>query len=367
MPRLIFANQLRGLAAIFVVLTHLVGMFWVERDLVSVTTGFPPHGGSPPDALLSVFTQPWLNFGPLGVAVFFLISGLVIPMSLVQHSRLTFLLARLLRIYPTYIVALLLQLGALYAISRYWGHPFAYSAGGIFANLALAPDVLRQPRIDPVAWTLVIELKFYVLAMLFAPLLLRGSVVALFAIAGVLLAGNLLAPWIHLPAAAGFDSTCLVFLLIGVLFNYRLRGLIGVPGLLAGIAAMLALFLACWWFSALRWQITFVPLNYFYALGIFGVAFMARSYFRPFGVLDFLARISFPLYVVHFLLGMSMLDVLMQPLALDYAVALPITLALLIALATLLQVTVEGWSIAMGRALSRPAAMARRRAAMVST
>jgi len=158
-----------------------------------------------------------------------------------------------------------------------------------------------------------------------------------------------------------------VFLLIGVLFNYRLRGLIGVPGLLAGIAAMLALFMGCWWFSALRWQITFIPLNYFYALAIFGVAFMARSYFRPFGVLDFLARISFPLYVVHFLLGMSMLDVLMQPLALDYAVALPITLALLIALATLLQVTVEGWSIAMGHALARPAAMARRRAALVST
>ncbi len=53
--------------------------------------------------------NPWFMPGPFGVALFFLISGLVIPFSFDRHRTGAFLLARLLRIYPTYLAALLIE------------------------------------------------------------------------------------------------------------------------------------------------------------------------------------------------------------------------------------------------------------------
>jgi len=355
MPRLIFANQLRGLAALCVVLTHLVGVFWMERDLVSLATASPAQVGSPPAALLGLFTHRYLNFGPLGISVFFLISGLVIPISLAQHSRISFTLARLLRIYPTYVAALLFQVGVVFAVARYWGNPFPHSISGFLANALLIQDFVGVPRIDPISWTLNVELKFYLLMMLLAPLIRRGSVATLFALAGVLLASNVLAPWTHLSGIAGVESMFLVFMLNGVLFNYRWRGLIGRAAFLVASAAMLTIFLACWWFSILRWQFWLIPVNYFYGIAIFGTAYVFRNRFRPILLLDLLADISFPLYVIHFLGGLSLLKLLTLRFGLDYPVALAITLPALLALATLMHVTIESRTIAMGRALARSA------------
>jgi len=305
--------------------------------------------------LLGLFTHRYLNFGPLGISVFFLISGLVIPISLTQHSRISFMLARLLRIYPTYIAALLFQVGVVFVAARYWGTPFSHSIFGFFVSALLIQGFVGASSIDPVSWTLSIELKFYMLMMLLAPLIRRGSVPALFALAGVLLASNVLAPWTHMPGVAGVEAMFLVFMLNGVLFNYRWRGLIGLAAFLAASAAMLAIFLTCWRFSILRWQFWVVPVNYFYGIAIFGTAYVFRNRFRPIPLLDFLADISFPLYVIHFLGGLSLIMLLMLRFGLDYLVALAITLPALLALATLLHVTIESRTIAMGRALAQSA------------
>ncbi len=79
MPRLIFANQLRGLAALCVVGSHLVAVFWAMRDVVGIATASPPQPGDGPP-FLGLFLLTWFNLGPFGVGIFFLISGLVIPM-----------------------------------------------------------------------------------------------------------------------------------------------------------------------------------------------------------------------------------------------------------------------------------------------
>jgi len=352
MPRLIFANQLRGLAVLCVVLTHLVGVFWIERDLTSTATASPILTNDPPAALLGLFTHRYLNFGPLGLAIFFLISGFVIPFSLAAHGRVSFMFARLLRIYPTYIVALLFQVGIVAAAASYWGISSPLSVGAVIANALLIQSVAGTPAIDFVSWSLVVELKFYVLMMLLAPLIRRGSVTTLFALTAALLVGNLLMPWLRLPITTGSDTVFLVFMIVGVLFNFHWRGLIGSPILASAIVGMLALFLACWWHSVLRFQFWFIPANYFYALAIFGTAYAFRARFRPVGMLDFLAKISFDLYVLHFLLGISLLKFLMLRAGLGYFPALGITLLVLFALAWLLHIIVEVRMIAMGRNLA---------------
>ena len=67
--RLVFANQLRGLAALSVVFGHMIAVYWGARDVVAAFTATPLQLG-PPSALYPFIVRPWLNLGPLGVAVF---------------------------------------------------------------------------------------------------------------------------------------------------------------------------------------------------------------------------------------------------------------------------------------------------------
>ena len=160
MPRLIFANQLRGVAALCVVFSHLVGVYWGMRDYVGLASASPVQPGPVPD-IFAVASYPWFNFGPFGVGLFFLISGFVIPFSLDRHSRASFLAARLLRIYPTYVAALCLELAVLQAAALYWQRPFPYGDATVLWNLLLLNSQTGHPSIDLVNWTLVVELKFY--------------------------------------------------------------------------------------------------------------------------------------------------------------------------------------------------------------
>ncbi len=103
--KVVFADQLRGLAALLVVLSHMFNVYPFAQGIVSATAAVPPVQ-TPLLWISLAVTQSWINFGPFGVGLFFLVSGFVIPFSLRRHGRGTFLLARALRIYPTYWAAL---------------------------------------------------------------------------------------------------------------------------------------------------------------------------------------------------------------------------------------------------------------------
>jgi peptidoglycan/LPS O-acetylase OafA/YrhL len=359
--RLIFANQLRGLAAFSVMLSHLIGVFWAERSVVAAATSSPAQPGDVP-SLFWLVAHPWFNFGPFGVAIFFLISGLVIPISLGVHSRPSFLLARILRIYPTYLAALAVDLGVVWAGSRYWGLPFGHSAHTILANALLIQDFLAEPSIDLVNWTLCIELKFYLLMALLASAIRGGSVAALFAVAAGALAFNLAAStpllasvaaaWPGLIDVVSHESFYVVFMLIGVIFNYRLRGLLSLHALFASVAGLLLLFVACWRSGALAGQYPVVTANYVYALALFGALFMLRRWIRETRPLDALAAVSYPFYLIHGLVGYSLLKVLMLAGGLGYVAALAITVPIVLAVATILHLGVERWSIVVGKRLA---------------
>jgi peptidoglycan/LPS O-acetylase OafA/YrhL len=362
MPRLIFANQLRGIAALCVAGSHLVGVFWAMRDFVGLATATPLQGGLPPPGLFGVFAHTYLNFGPLGVGLFFLISGLVIPISLDQHSRASFLLARLLRIYPTYLAALLIEMAVLRANAAYWGEPFPYGGWTIASNALLIYNTVGQPSIDLVNWTLCVELKFYLLMLLMASRIRRGSAASVLLMGCVLVAANVAIAWPPLAAhiarpdlveTFSTESVFIVFMLIGVLFNFHLRGLLPLPRLAASVAVMTGLFLASWTQSAIRAQVPVVTVNYLYALAIFAGLFFLRRHARPLPPIDFLAAISFPLYLLQSLIGYSALKLAMLRFGLSYGLALCLTLAILVGLATLLHRTVERGTIALGKRLRR--------------
>lgn len=150
--RLAFADGLRGLAALWVVLFHL-------------------SEGRHIDSLKAVLPA-WLNLalfdaGDLGVAMFFALSGFVmaltLPNGLNNHTQAThFMARRLTRLTPPYYLAIALTLILGWVKLRATGGGWVWPGWeSVLANMAYLQGLLSIPDINSVFWTLCIELQFY--------------------------------------------------------------------------------------------------------------------------------------------------------------------------------------------------------------
>jgi len=113
--------------------------------------------------LYSVF-----KFGFLGVNLFFLISGFVIFASASNRTAIQFAILRWIRLYPTYWTAIIFTTVIHYL---YLGESYDISIRQFIANLTMLNHYLGIENIDPVYWTLQLELQFYICIFL---LLLTG-------------------------------------------------------------------------------------------------------------------------------------------------------------------------------------------------
>lgn len=97
--------------------------------------------------------------GYLGVHLFFVISGIVITMT-VQRSRdaFEFCARRLARLCPAFFVAMPLT----FAVTWLVGIPeFGTNLGDLLANFSMIPGDLHHKAVDGVYWSLAVEIKFY--------------------------------------------------------------------------------------------------------------------------------------------------------------------------------------------------------------
>lgn len=355
MNKFVFANQLRGIAAILVVMTHYFGVYFGAQPLVAALTFSPNFHFSP---------APWVHYfelpyqGPLGVALFFLISGFVIPFSLQQLSLPGFLLRRGFRIFPTYLACLGVGLLAIYVGARLWGLEFTHSPGALLANATLTHNLLGIASIDEVNWTLAIEIKFYLIAAALSGAIFRKSVSWLL----IFLALVPLCTWIVgvVPSPPQFfalvrgatggvmDLNYIIFMMVGIVFHQHVSGLISRNELFARAALILAVFSFNWSIGPQRAQFPSVTINYYCAVLIFAASYFARGFFKPFKILDFFASISYPLYCVHALLGYSLLKMLMHR-QIGFGVAVLIVLPCVTLLAFAIHKKIETTSDRFGR------------------
>ncbi|HTD04663.1 acyltransferase [Undibacterium sp.] len=337
----VFANQLRAVACLCVITVHLIGVFWAARDVVSGHI-FAPEILGPQSRIFPFISYSHFNLGPFGVALFFLISGFVVPMSINNAARGRFLAARALRIYPTYILCLLIGLVAVYCSSRYWNLPFTWTANNVWENALLLKGIGLN-SIDMVNWSLAIELKFYLLVCVLAVWIRKGRILPLLVLTVcVLLAVD------YLP----YDFIFMPYLFIGTLFSYHYQLKISGHQLAWSAVLMMGLWTAVWPRSVLAEQFPIVTLNYFYALAIFGIAYAYRGLFVPLRGLDFVAAISYPLYAVHPLLGYASIRFLMDH-NIAYVWALALSVALIFGVAYLVHRAVELPTMRLGKQVLR--------------
>ncbi len=95
----------------------------------------------------------------IGVSLFFLISGWLMPPMLKKYSRPLFLLNRFLRIFPMLVIAVLLAA----VIQYYGGDKTTLDKAGILATATLTTTLTGKPLTLGVVWTLIIEFEFYLL------------------------------------------------------------------------------------------------------------------------------------------------------------------------------------------------------------
>jgi peptidoglycan/LPS O-acetylase OafA/YrhL len=324
--RLEFANALRGLAALSVVIGHYNGFFFGSAALIGTMTNSPaPLREASPmlDAWHAFFEAIPLSGGEFGVALFFLISGFVIPMSLEKYDWRGFLVGRVMRIYPTYFAGFTVTLVALWVAGSLYGRPFPFDAGAVLIHYVPGlRDVTWSPHIDYVIWTLEIEVRFYAVCALASIWLRRGDF-RVFAIplvlAGCAIAIQMLLPgWYGSHALAyrlGYVFTTvarfLAFMFIGVAFCYHYRRRLGTIALATISSALLVL---CWvlWRKAndtLSWE---VGRSFAFALAVFSVSYAYSHRWPSSRILDFFADVSYPLYLVHGVAGYVSLRIMME-------------------------------------------------------
>ena len=256
-------------------------------------------------------------YGWLGVEVFFVISGFVIPYSLHRAGyRLSyypkFILKRLVRLDPPYLVslALIILLGVAYGF--YAGRAVEVEGAGLgWARVLLHLGYLNmffdEAWLNPAFWTLAIEFQYYLLIGLLFPLLgsrrrgLRLGALALFS-APAFYAEHGVLPESGAPLSS-FIFYFIFLFVMGVVTFQRRAGLAG----RGEWAVLLAL-------SAAGALLT-VGLVATLA-GLFAVAVIS-SYDRKNFVSDFFGNISYSLYLLHWPVGHLTLSLLGAKLAAD--------------------------------------------------
>ena len=181
--RILELDGLRACAAISLVLFHFTHVYSVK------------YGFSSPLGFV------W-NYGAYGTEMFFILSGFVNSMSLLRRNRPgDFLAARVIRIVPMFV---LLVAANAWICTRAPLSSESYTYPQLLANLTLIPKVFGYECLDPVMWTLQIEMLFYGL-LVGVYFLTRRMERAVYGWAPVLMLSAVLCP--HLdgqgPAAAG--------------------------------------------------------------------------------------------------------------------------------------------------------------------
>lgn len=158
-------DTLRGVAALSVCLFHYIckTIDYVKNETV-----------------LGIF-----EYGHYGVQMFFIISGIVIPVSMIignyqYASWLQFLKKRFVRIEPPYLISILIAVAYLYirnfipSVSN--PDNLVPSFSTVFFHLGyLVPFIEGVKWINPVYWTLAIEFQYYLCLSLMFPLLLSND------------------------------------------------------------------------------------------------------------------------------------------------------------------------------------------------
>jgi len=167
--RYVELDSLRGLAALIVVLHHLLLSWDIETE--------------PTSAICRIFLDLVNPLGPEAVILFFVLSGFVLSLPAVNgkpQSYFTFITRRVFRIYVPYLAALAISVMTSFCLSSHlthsiwvrscWSGPVTWRL--IWQHVMLL-GVYDTTRFDPPIWSLVYEMRISLFFPLLCAIVLR--------------------------------------------------------------------------------------------------------------------------------------------------------------------------------------------------
>ncbi len=377
-------DGLRGFLALWVLAAHILCWCGIVESAVPAKLRYP-----------------WTQFisGQAAVEVFMILSGFAI--SYLLHGRkqsyLDFMKGRFFRIYPVYLICLILGVLSSYLVpfilgTASWGgsvyhdygagpyaassaHPLAH----LFWHLTLLNGLVPQ-HVLPYsttaflmpAWSITLEWQYY----LVAPFLARGVKSGLVVLGVVALLGlRFSTPWAN--PLLGFLPAQLPLFLIGIgsyhLYKwFHTSGRPRSPLFALPVAGMLVVIMLAPHFHAITlalWSIIFGSV-FVRGTDLFSGALALVSRFLLLPGMQFFGKISYSIYLIHWPLILGLLALLLkirpatsdfQAAAIMFVVAVPVILGA----AVVLHYTVEAPGMAFGKRLvSRSRAQAEEKLAM---
>jgi exopolysaccharide production protein ExoZ len=350
-PRVFFTlvDQLRGVGALLVVYSHLVANFLQERN----RTWIP---GQIVDVFLLDPLNAELNFGWIGVALFFFVSGFVVTSAASRENARTYAVRRLLRIYPPVFVLALLVAVISYSGTLVPGLESVPTLPQVLLGASLANYlILGSPVLIAVGWTLVIEMFFYIGLFATRPLLHRAPALVTLVMLVASLAMAALSTQLGTPFALAASFAAFVpLLLLGQITFFARMSLI--PHWQSGVLLLAAW--AAFVFGMHRTSSLFAsPENSFMANAalaffVFVAAVLLEGRLKPARLLAVVARRSYSLYLLHVPVGFTLLMVFVDQLDMPYTVALVLALLATAGATEIMYRFIERPSIQLGRHLT---------------
>jgi peptidoglycan/LPS O-acetylase OafA/YrhL len=288
--RYVFVDALRGVAAVAVVICHLFHHRWL---FLSTESG-----------AFRIIADV-ASYGARGVQIFFVISGFVIAHSL-RRTTLNargignFILRRQVRLDLPYwaTIACMLLLAAIERLMPFIRHPaYLPTPGDLLLNMTYLHMIFDRKAVLGVAWTLCIEIQFYLFFVLLIALTTRRPMVerisrltlgAVFATGVVFLAFNpapgMVRPWM-LHYWPYFAAGTLAYWSVRRWIPLWVFPMFCVP------------FAASWFWSDLP-SCTIAGIATAAALYLVGLTGQLTSLWHGRGF-QYLGRISYSLYLVH--------------------------------------------------------------------
>lgn len=275
------------------------------------------RGFSPDDHFSPVFYGYIANFvkyNSLAVNLFFMISGFVILMSSEHASPLSFVRSRILRLYPAYWFCCTLSFVLTFAFIN---HIFHLTVPRYLLNMSMFNGFFGVGFVDGVYWTLLVELKFYLLILLVLLLGRMRSIEWILAgwlflsIVQTFLGSHLVEKYLITNFASFFISGCLFYRISKLGFSWPrlIMLLLTIP---VGIHyELLALNDRAAHFTGLVFHREMVGLICLSFYLLFMLVILPRSISVGYARLSrLLGSLSYPIYLIHLNVGMVLFNLI---------------------------------------------------------
>lgn len=292
---------LRGIASFLVVYDHLfaqAGIIWFGKVFF------------PTDIIRKYITVPAgiiQDFGWFGVVLFFLISGFLITHVSLRESQLEFIIRRIFRIYPPLIVAILIAILATWVQGGQLFKLSEYLISFTLFNYWIPPQKIPLG----VAWTLIIEILFYLMIFLVVPILKKkpwAAILVEFTLVTVVLATCRIFGTAYFLFSASFSY--LPYLIAGQLiyllharkisFNtFGLYTLINYILIYSEIRSLYPQFLTA--------ENSYL-ISFLYAYVVFFITLLLRGHIFPSRLNRFASDSSYSIYLYHGTIGFLLID-----------------------------------------------------------